>query len=70
MPESEGRSESSNGQRQKGYAPALRAVVDTADEIRKLDQELIERVRQRPLAAVAIAMAVGYVVGRVFSRWA
>jgi ElaB/YqjD/DUF883 family membrane-anchored ribosome-binding protein len=69
VPESEGRSESSNGHKRKGYAPAIRAVVDTAEEIRKLDHQLIERVRQRPLAAVAIALAAGYVVGRVFSRW-
>jgi ElaB/YqjD/DUF883 family membrane-anchored ribosome-binding protein len=69
VPESEGRSEKSNGHAEKGYAPALRAVAHTADEIRRLDHELIERVRERPLAAVAIALAAGYVVGRVFSRW-
>lgn len=69
MPESERPSESSNGHTHKGYAPALRAVAHTAEEIRRLDHELLDRVRRRPLTAVAIALATGYVVGRVFSRW-
>jgi len=69
VPESERRSESSNGHTHKGYAPALRAVAHAADEIRRLDHKLVDRVRQRPLAAVAIALAAGYVVGRAFSRW-
>jgi hypothetical protein len=34
-----------------------------------VDQVLIERARERPLAAVAIALATGYVIGRIFSRW-
>ena len=33
------------------------------------DHEIIERVRERPLVAVGIALAAGYLVGRVFSRW-
>ncbi len=67
MTESE-RDPSTNGHDRK-YAPALKAVKQTAGEIRRLDQELIERVRERPLAAVAIALAAGYLVGRVFSRF-
>jgi hypothetical protein len=66
--ESERSPESANGHARK-YAPALQAVANTAGEIRRLDRELIEKVRERPLAAVAIALAAGYVIGRVFSRW-
>ena len=68
MTESERGPESSNGHARK-YAPALQAVAHTAGEIRRLDRELIARVRERPLAAVAVALAAGYVIGRVFSRW-
>jgi hypothetical protein len=66
--ESERRPESANGHSRK-YTPALQAVAHTAGELRRLDRELIERVRERPLAAVAMALAAGYVIGRVFSRW-
>jgi hypothetical protein len=66
--ESERNPEHANGQNRK-YTQALRAVANTAGEIRRLDEELIERVRARPLAAVGIALAAGYVIGRVFSRW-
>src|SRR6266699_7200962 len=65
--ESERSPESSNGHAKK-YAPALEVVANTAGEIRRLDRELVEKVRERPLAAVAIALAAGYVIGRVFSR--
>ena len=60
--------ESTNGHGHK-YAPALQAVAHTAGEIKRLDRELIEKVRERPLVAVGVALGVGYVVGRLFSRW-
>jgi hypothetical protein len=66
--DSERSSESTNGHGGK-YAPALQAVAHTAGEIRRIDREIIERVRERPLAAVAIALAAGYLIGRVFSRF-
>jgi ElaB/YqjD/DUF883 family membrane-anchored ribosome-binding protein len=62
-----------NGNAHKAYAPALRAVAqtaaDTAGQIKRLDEQLIDRVRERPLVALGIAVAAGYVIGRVFSRW-
>ena len=70
MSESERKFESSNGDaRHSAYSPALRAVSRTADQIRKADDELIERVRAPPVVAMAIAVAAGYLLGRVFSRW-
>jgi ElaB/YqjD/DUF883 family membrane-anchored ribosome-binding protein len=67
--ESERSAEHTNGDARRAIAPALRAVADTADQLRRFDEELIERVRQRPLAAVGIALAAGYIIGRMFSRW-
>ena len=69
MADSERSAESSNGHAHKDRAPALQVVANTAGEIRRLDKELIDKVRERPIAAVAIALAAGYVVGRIFSRW-
>ena len=69
MSESERRLESNGDARHSAYSPALRAISKSADQIRKADHEIIERVRERPLVAVGIALAAGYLVGRVFSRW-
>jgi hypothetical protein len=67
--ESERNPEHANGNGRKAYAPALQAVARTADEIKRLDEQLIERVRERPLVALGVALAAGYVLGRIFSRW-
>ncbi len=69
MTESERNPERTNGDARNVYAPALRAVAHTADEIRRIDRQLIERVRERPLAAMGLALAAGYVIGRLFSRF-
>jgi hypothetical protein len=70
LSESERNLESSNGHaRHSGHSPALRAVSRTADQIRRADEELIDRVRERPLVALAIALTAGYFIGRAFSRW-
>jgi hypothetical protein len=70
LSESEGKIDSSNGDaRHSEGSPALRAISRSADQIRNADKEIIERVRERPLVAVAIALAAGYIVGRAFSRW-
>jgi ElaB/YqjD/DUF883 family membrane-anchored ribosome-binding protein len=58
-----------NGHAKKSYAPALRAVAETAEHLRRIDQQIIDRVRERPLVAVGLALATGYVLGRMFSRW-
>jgi hypothetical protein len=66
----ESKLESSNGDaRRTTHSPALRAVSQTAKQIRRVDQQLIERAREQPLLAVAFAMAAGYIIGRAFSRW-
>jgi ElaB/YqjD/DUF883 family membrane-anchored ribosome-binding protein len=63
------RSVKTNGNATKTFVPALEAVAKTAGQIKRLDEELIERVRERPLVAMGIALAAGYVLGRIFSRW-
>ena len=58
-----------DGQRaQHLYDDAVRAMAKTAARIRRADTNLIDQVRARPLASVAIALAAGYVLGRLFSR--
>jgi hypothetical protein len=66
--DSERSPETINGHDRRRNA-ALDAVAQTAGEIKRIDRVIIDRVRERPLAAVAIALAAGYVVGRVFSRF-
>ena len=66
--ESERNADTSNGKTRK-YAPALKAMANTVDEIKRLDEQLLERVRERPLVAMGIALAAGYFLGRIFSRW-
>jgi hypothetical protein len=51
------------------YVPAVRALTQTADQLREADRRVIDWVRERPLASLAIAVAAGYFVGRAFSRW-
>jgi ElaB/YqjD/DUF883 family membrane-anchored ribosome-binding protein len=63
------RSAKTNGNANKAYVPALEAVAKTADQLKRLDEQVIERVRERPIMAVGIALAAGYVLGRIFSRW-
>lgn len=69
MSESQSNHINTNGNSGPVYAPALRAVSDTANQLRRYDEELLDMVRERPLAAVAIAVAAGYLVGRIFSRF-
>jgi ElaB/YqjD/DUF883 family membrane-anchored ribosome-binding protein len=38
------------------------------ERVRAADQKIVAFVRERPIAALAAAVAIGYVVGRVFSR--
>lgn len=53
---------------QQMYDDAVRAMAKTAARIRRADTKFIDRVRERPLASVAIALAAGYLVGRLLSR--
>jgi ElaB/YqjD/DUF883 family membrane-anchored ribosome-binding protein len=70
LSEPERKLHSSNGDgRHAAHSPALRAVSRAAAQIQSADEQLIDRVRERPLVAVAIALAAGYLVGRAFSRW-
>jgi ElaB/YqjD/DUF883 family membrane-anchored ribosome-binding protein len=57
-----------NGGRRQGYQPAVRAIAQTAERLREADRTLVDLVRERPLASVGVALAMGYIIGRIFSR--
>lgn len=44
-------------------------VPKIVQKVQRADDKLVELVRERPLVALATAVAVGYVVGRVMSRF-
>lgn len=68
MNESNGGIERTNGQKERIYDSARHALSRTAGEVKRIDREMIEFVREKPLVAVAVALAAGYVLGRVFSK--
>lgn len=43
-------------------------VPKIVQKARSADEKVVEFVRERPLVALATAVAVGYLVGRVVSR--
>lgn len=53
----------------RAYVPAVRAVAQTADQLRRVDERLMEWTQARPLEAAAAALGIGYILGRLFSRW-
>lgn len=48
-----------------GHSPVLPKVVQG---VKTADDKLVTFVRERPLVAVCAALAVGYMVGRIFAR--
>ena len=55
-----------------GPAASLRAAVDSMPaimkQVKRADERLVAYVREQPLVALGVALGLGYVVGRVFSR--
>ncbi len=49
-------------------APADRPLAQLSSEIADMDTEIRRFVHERPLLALGAAVAVGYIVGRVFSK--
>lgn len=43
-------------------------VPKIVQKVRGADEKVVALVRERPVAALAVALAVGYLVGRVISR--
>lgn len=44
------------------------ALPQIVEKVRSADDRLVAFVRERPVVALATALAVGYLVGRVVSR--
>jgi hypothetical protein len=51
-----------------GASGADSVVPKLIQKARSVDEKVVALVRERPLAALGAALAVGYVIGRVFSR--
>ena len=55
-----------------GPAASLRAAVDSMPaimkQVKRADERLTAYVREQPLVALGVALGLGYVMGRVFSR--
>jgi ElaB/YqjD/DUF883 family membrane-anchored ribosome-binding protein len=49
-----------------GHAHPVTKIVH---EVKNADDKLVTFVRERPVVAVCTAMAVGYLIGRVFTRF-
>ncbi len=49
----------------EGSAEVVPKIVE---EVKKADEKLVAFVRERPIAAVVTALAVGYLIGRVITR--
>jgi ElaB/YqjD/DUF883 family membrane-anchored ribosome-binding protein len=45
-----------------------RFVPKALTRIKEADEQVISLLRERPIATLCAAMAVGYVIGRIFSR--
>jgi hypothetical protein len=52
-----------------GLGAAADAVPRLVETAKATDAKIVAFVRERPLAALVTALAVGYVVGRVVSRF-
>ena len=50
------------------YDPAVHAVAEAAARITIADRKLVARARSQPLAATALALVAGYLLGRLLSR--
>jgi ElaB/YqjD/DUF883 family membrane-anchored ribosome-binding protein len=47
---------------------AAEMVPQIVEKVQLADEKLVAFVRERPVAALGAALAVGYVIGRIFSR--
>lgn len=51
-----------------GLRGPAEVVPKVVQKVQRADEKLVELVRERPIVALATAVAVGYVIGRVMSR--
>ncbi len=52
-----------------GLGTAEEVLPRLVQKAKAADEKLVSFVKERPVAALVTALAVGYVVGRVFSRF-
>jgi hypothetical protein len=58
-----------NTRRVDGLSGPEEVVPKIVTKVRGADEKVVALVRERPLVALATAVAVGYLVGRVVSRF-
>ena len=55
-----------------GPAASLHAAIGSVPaimkQVKRADERLVAYVREQPLAVLGVALGLGYVMGRVFSR--
>jgi ElaB/YqjD/DUF883 family membrane-anchored ribosome-binding protein len=47
---------------------ATHLVPRMVTRLKEADERVVSMLRERPIATLCVAVAVGYVVGRIFSR--
>ncbi len=52
-----------------GLGAAAVVVPKLVEKAKVADEKIVEFVRERPIAALCVALAAGYLVGRVVSRF-
>jgi ElaB/YqjD/DUF883 family membrane-anchored ribosome-binding protein len=52
-----------------GLSGAEEMVPKIVQKVHRADEKVVALVRERPVVALATALAVGYLVGRVISRF-
>lgn len=52
-----------------GLGAAEEVVPQLVQKAKAVDDKLVALVRERPLTVLCAALAAGYIVGRVFSRF-
>ena len=62
------RDDGSRGGRVNGMRGPAAVLPNIVREAKSADDKLVGLVRERPIIAICAAMAVGYMIGRVFTR--
>jgi hypothetical protein len=57
-----------NGARGGGTLPLGARVPDVVRRVKRADERLVAFVEERPIAALCVAVGIGYLLGRAFTK--